>query len=137
VKAVRDRYVARTAVVPEAPRRRARAEVRDYKRSELSQFDGVVDPFGPVLIGVEGKVFDVGQRGLGFYGPGASYHCFAGRDASIALAKVSTDDEDLVQDTETWKGPDLSGLSEDEREALDGWKEMFQKYDLVGDLVDG
>jgi membrane-associated progesterone receptor component len=136
-----NRFTSEAAQVPEqptAPRRKA-AEPRDYKRSELVKFDGLVDPSGPILIGVEGKVFDVSQSpgGIAFYGPGGPYHCFAGKDATLALAKGSTEDEDLVQDTVNWRQPDISKIGDDEREDLEGWKDLFQKYEMVGDLLDG
>lgn len=35
------------------------------------------------------KVYDMSYGGGAMYGPGKSYNLFAGRDASVALAKVS------------------------------------------------
>ena len=47
----------------------------------------------------QGVLFDVSSRDA-FYGPGGAYHCFAGKDASRALGKSSTKEEDCIADTE-------------------------------------
>ena len=36
------------------------------------------------------QVYDMSYGGASMYGPGKSYNLFAGRDASVALAKVRT-----------------------------------------------
>lgn len=41
----------------------------------------------PIYIGLLGTVFDV-SKGASFYGKGGAYHVFAGRDATVGLAKV-------------------------------------------------
>jgi len=87
----------------------------------------------PLLVAVRGNVYDVGP-GRSFYGPGAAYHVFAGRDASRGLATNSLD-EDEKDDLD---GPldELKGLTDDQTEALNGWEERFRsKYLLVGKLV--
>lgn len=38
------------------------------------------------------QVYDMSYGGAEMYGPGKSYNLFAGRDASVALAKVSMSD---------------------------------------------
>ena len=58
------------------------------------------------------------------------YHCFAGRDASRALAKMSFSDEDITN-------PDLSDLTSSQRAQLDEWYFKFKyikKYPIVGRL---
>jgi hypothetical protein len=47
------------------------------------------------LLGVAGRVYDVTDLGLHFYGPGAAYCQFAGRDATRSLALGSLKQEDL------------------------------------------
>ena len=54
--------------------------------AELRPFDGS-DPSKPLLLGCGGKVFDVSSA-RGFYGPGAAYGVFAGKDASRGLARM-------------------------------------------------
>lgn len=74
------------AQIPVAPKRKPLGEKRDFTVSELKKYDGS-DPTSPVLMAVKGKVYDV-TSGAKFYGPGGPYAAFAGKDASIALAKV-------------------------------------------------
>ena len=55
---------------------------------------------------------------------------FAGRDASVALAKMSFNESDL-NDT------DISKLKSDYLDALNGWTQNFkEKYPIVGTIVD-
>ena len=49
-----------------------------YTLEELAQYDGVVNKGSPILIGVDGTVFDM-TLGKEFYGPGGPYEAFAGR----------------------------------------------------------
>jgi membrane-associated progesterone receptor component len=123
---------------------------RIFTRSELKLYRGVppatdsdgnadattsasapdrVDP--EILLAVKGNVYDVSYGGTEHYGPGGSYHLFAGIDASRALAKMSFDAEDV-------NSSDLSDLTEEQLKILDDWEEKFQKkrlYPLVGRLV--
>lgn len=62
------------------------------------------------------------------YGPEGGYRCFAGKDASRALAKMSMDPADAVGD--------LAGLSQSELDSLNDWAEQYKfKYDAVGTLA--
>ena len=51
------------------------------------------------------------------YGPGGSYHLFAGKDASKALGKSSLKEEDA--------DPDYSDLPEAEMKVLNDWHAFF------------
>ena len=63
------------------------------------------------------------------YGPDGSYKMFAGHDASRALGKTSTKEEDVV--------PEWQDLSETEKKTLDDWITFFSKrYNIVG-VVEG
>ncbi|KAJ1926356.1 hypothetical protein EC988_010307, partial [Linderina pennispora] len=53
-----------------------------YTQSELAMYNGS-NPDLPLLLAVKGDVYDV-TDGWGFYGPGSTYHIFAGRDSSRA-----------------------------------------------------
>lgn len=66
------------------------AEIRQYFRgpvyltpAELARFDGT-DTSLPIYLAVNGTIFDV-SAGAHTYGPGGSYHAFAGHDASRAF----------------------------------------------------
>ena len=67
--------------------------------AELKEFDGA-DQSKPLLLGCGGKVFDVSSA-RAFYGPGAGYGVFAGRDASRGLGRMEIE----------YKGADISDLS--------------------------
>ena len=54
--------------------------------AELKEYNGT-DASKPLLLGCGGKVFDVSSA-RGFYGPGAAYGVFAGKDASRGLARM-------------------------------------------------
>ncbi|KAJ2077907.1 hypothetical protein H4R24_004843 [Coemansia sp. RSA 988] len=99
---------------------------RVFTQVELSQYDGT-NPEKPILLAIEGDVYDV-TLGSGFYGPGASYHLFAGRDASRAFGTncLSRNDH-LTHDTR--------GLGESELAGIQGWHRLFdnhQQYVKVG-----
>jgi len=108
---------------------------RIISNDDIAKNDGSGDaPKGyaaaPIYVGAGGKVFDVSFGGVNFYGPGSSYHRFAGVDASRALAKMSFDPIDT-------KNPDISDLSEKERKVLDDWIKTFEErkqYPCVGQL---
>ncbi|CAM9827845.1 unnamed protein product [Choristocarpus tenellus] len=64
-----------------------------FTLEELRVLNGTGDvPEGhgapPICVGIKGKVYDMSYGGGPMYGPGKSYNLFAGRDASVALAKV-------------------------------------------------
>lgn len=102
------------------------ADVGDISEAELSRYDGST-PELPVLIAIKGRIFDV-SKGKDFYGPGGPYAAFAGKDASRALAKMSTKLEDI--------NSSLDGLSEKEIGVLDNWEAKFvAKYAVVGSVV--
>ncbi|KAL1302817.1 hypothetical protein AAFC00_003154 [Neodothiora populina] len=63
--------------------------------AELAQYDGA-DPSKPIYIALNGTIYDV-TAGARMYGPGGSYHFFAGRDAARAFV-TGCFAEDLTPD---------------------------------------
>jgi predicted heme/steroid binding protein len=63
--------------------------------AELARYDGT-DPNLPVYLAIDGEIFDV-STGRKFYGPGGSYHFFAGHDATRAFV-TSCFDVDISPD---------------------------------------
>lgn len=113
-------------VKPEAPPPLPKAERRDYTLEELKGFDGS-DPERPILLAVQGRVFDV-TRGRAFYGPEGMYGVFAGKDCTRALAKFSTNPDDCTGD--------MTDLTPAELEKLEDWLDTFStKYDELGALI--
>jgi membrane-associated progesterone receptor component len=101
--------------------------VGDITASQLSRYDGTNASL-PILVAIRGKIYDV-TSGKSFYGPGGSYAVFSGKDASRALAKMSTNSEDVV--------PDLDGLTDKEIGVLNDWDQKFAaKYPVVGRVSD-
>lgn len=81
-------------------------------------------------IAIMGKIYDV-QRKKEHYGPGAPYHFFAGRDASVAFI---TGDFETIND----KLDDVLGsLTPQQILSLEDWQNFYEReYDYVG-LVEG
>lgn len=57
-----------------------------YNASDLQQYDGT-DPNKPILIGLNGYVYDVSE-GREYYKIGGSYHFLAGKDSSKELNMI-------------------------------------------------
>ena len=99
---------------------------RGYSRPDLTQYNGVDNE--RILIALKGTVYNVTQ-GKAFYGPGGSYHIFAGRDASRGLAKMSLEVKDVDD-------PSIDDLNLSEIDAMNNWAEkLAAKYPIVGHLV--
>ncbi len=59
------------------------------------------------------------------------YHLFAGKDASVALAKMSFLPEDVAS-------TDISSLTAEQKQTLQEWDEKFlskRKYPVVGTII--
>ena len=96
--------------------------------AELSQFDGRKDSKKPILLAVKGRIFDV-TRGRDFYGDGGPYNCFAGRDCSLAFAKVSTKEEHMNADCENLYAMEI--------DCLNDWvRRLEEKYPEIGKVTD-
>jgi len=91
---------------------------RDFTIDQLREYDGKEDR--PIYIALKGEVFDV-TSAKDFYGEGSGYHCFAGREASRAMAKLSFEEAEL-------SNLDLTDLGSFERNQLDEWYEKFKYY---------
>lgn len=102
---------------------------KDFTVAELREYDGVKNE--RILLAVNGKVFDVTNRGKAFYGPNGAYGIFAGRDASRGLALFRLD-KDVIKD----EYDDLSDLEPSDMEGVREWEMQFmEKYDFVGRLL--
>jgi predicted heme/steroid binding protein len=98
-----------------------------WTEAELAPYDGSASSDGPILLAVDGVVYNV-AKARGFYGPEGEYAVMGGKDASRYLARNSVEEEPPAQASEP--------LNMAERAALAGWAWSFkQKYDTVGPLV--
>ncbi|XXH03551.1 hypothetical protein Hte_009956 [Hypoxylon texense] len=92
---------------------------------ELAKADGTEGQ--KAYVAIKGKVYDV--SGNKAYRSGGSYHVFAGKDASRALAKTSTKAEDVK--------PEWEDLDDEKKQTLEDWNTFFSKrYNVVG-IVQG
>ncbi|KAK2172090.1 hypothetical protein NP493_994g02028 [Ridgeia piscesae] len=99
---------------------------RQYTLEELKQNDGT-GPDGTILVGLNGKVYDV-TAGKNFYGSGGPYAVFAGRDATIGLATFN-----MAKMKKETSGESV--LSEKHQRNVRHWEKLFgEKYKLVGTL---
>lgn len=101
--------------------------LRDFTIDQLREFDGKNDK--PIYIGLMGEVYDVSDA-KNYYGVGGSYSCFAGRDCTRAMAKLSFEEAEL-------SNPEITDLGPFERHTLQGWVEKFKyykNYPIVGKL---
>lgn len=119
-------YVGRLST-PRMDRKFTVTELAKYC-SSVSLLPGRIDK--EILIGVNGKIYDVSYGGSHIYQPGGSYGIFAGKDATRALAKMSFEKADL-------ESRDISDLSEQDLESLIQWDTLFSsKYPVVGTIVE-
>ncbi|VDO46663.1 unnamed protein product, partial [Brugia timori] len=88
-------------------------------------FDGTRPSKGTYLA-ILGRIYDV-QKGAKHYGPGGSYHFFAGRDATRAFVSGDFSEKGLVDDIQGLNDQDLLGIFD--------WVKFYEKdYDLAGYL---
>lgn len=115
--------------LPSPDRRLTADELAKFKGTEDTPTeDGYATP--SIFVGAGDKVFDVSFGGVEFYGPKGSYHIFAGRDASRALAKMSFQPEDLDNTS-------VDDLTDAQRKVLQDWIRTFEgrkTYPCVGRL---
>jgi membrane-associated progesterone receptor component len=95
---------------------------RAYSVAELAERNGT-GADKAIWLAIKGKIYDVSAKPH-FYGPGASYGVFAGRDVTRAMALASTDQKDI----------DNNSIADvDDLTTLREWIAMFEaKYDVVG-----
>ena len=107
---------------PEAPAQPKEEEKRDPPRDftveQLREFDGTIKK--SLYVGLCREVFDVTEA-ASFYGPGNSYNCFAGRESTRAMAKLSFEEEDLS----SLREDDFGGF---EKQTLEDWYQKFKYY---------
>ena len=108
-----------------------------FSIEELSQYNGITNP--QVYVAIKDIVFDVSiSRKLIFwkqtkkliakYKPGASYACLAGKDITIALAKMSFEDQYMNVYHRV-------KLTKAEMETMEGWyKYLKERYQVVGQI---
>ena len=129
---------------------------KQYTDADLKKYDGS-NPDLPILLAINGTIYDV-TLGRKHYGPGGSYHFFAGADASRAFV-TNCFDTDITPDMRgvemmfmprddpevdgLYTSGQLKALREQERRrakeevhrALKHWTDFFEgsrKYTKVG-----
>lgn len=109
---------------PKSPPRLDPPQTTPVSLLHLAKCDGS-DPSYPTYVAVKGTVFDV--SGNTAYAPKGSYHVFAGKDPSRALALSSLKAEDCR--------PEWEDLSDKEKQVLSDWYTFFSKrYNIVGQV---
>lgn len=102
---------------------------RIFTLEELAKYDGTNSSL-PLYLAIKGHVFDVSE-GRDFYEPGASYHLFAGKDASRAFGSGCLKEP-------SHHTYDLRDLQDQELKIIDGWLEFYKhspKYFQVGTVT--
>ncbi|CAL2037514.1 unnamed protein product [Caenorhabditis brenneri] len=98
-----------------------------FTPEQLHFFDGTRDS-KPCYLAILGRVYNVDGK-KEYYGPGKSYHHFAGRDATRAFTTGDFTENGLVATTH--------GLSHDELLSIRDWVSFYEKeYPLVGVVAD-
>jgi membrane-associated progesterone receptor component len=107
-----------TIVATESKEEEEPIVLRDFTLEQLREFDGTDGK--KIYISLKYDVYDVTKAGH-MYGPDASYSCFAGREASCAMAKMSFEEVDLSNH----KHDDLTPF---EKSTLNDWIDKFKYY---------
>lgn len=127
-----------------------------YTDADLKEFDGT-DPNKPIYLAINGTIYDV-SAGKKHYGPGGSYHFFAGADASrgfvtncfaedrnpdlrgVELMHIPLDDPEVdslytAEELKEVKEEEMRVAKEKVHGALKHWVDFFEgsgKYTKVG-----
>lgn len=97
-----------------------------FSTPKLAEYNGQSREDKKIYIGVAGIVFDM-TSAPDFYGPGAAYAIFAGRDATVNLGRSS-----LLTSTIGSEAKDV-GMTAEDLECLCSWIAKYkQKYPIVG-----
>lgn len=97
-----------------------------FSKEEISNYNGEKNSPG-IFLSILGKVFDV-SKGKKHYGPGGSYHGFAGRDASRAFVTGDFSESGLTDD--------VMGLTPQDLKSIQDWSLFYLKeYSYKGKLV--
>ncbi|PBC31459.1 neuferricin [Apis cerana] len=96
-----------------------------FTSSELKKYTNLEDG---LYISILGHVFDV-TKGAKHYGPGATYHAFTGRDASLAFITGEFNDNNLIDD--------ISSLSIQQVKALNDWVQFYNKNYIYKGKLNG
>jgi membrane-associated progesterone receptor component len=102
----------------EKPKEEEPIVLRDFTLEQLREYNGSNGK--PIYIAIKGEVFDA-SKGTQYYGVDAPYHCFAGRDATRAMAKFSFDEAEL-------SNPDISDIGPFEKGMLEDFIHKFKYY---------
>jgi membrane-associated progesterone receptor component len=107
------------------------SNLRDFTVHQLQEFTGSSDKT-PLYIALLGDVYDV-SASADLYGDGMPFHCYAGRDASLAMAKDSCDEALFLENP--LNQSQVEHLSDSVQTALNEWIRLFRseyKYPIVG-----
>ncbi|KAK2586729.1 hypothetical protein KPH14_011764 [Odynerus spinipes] len=95
-----------------------------FTKDELKKYTNIENG---LYLSILGQIFDV-TKGAKHYGPGASYHAFVGRDASLAFITGEFDEKELTDD--------ISILSVQQIKMLDDWVQFYnENYIYKGKLL--
>ncbi|XP_003394670.1 neuferricin [Bombus terrestris] len=96
-----------------------------FTSTELKKYTNLKDG---LYISILGQIFDV-TKGAKHYGPGATYHVFTGRDASLAFITGEFNDKGLTDD--------ISSLSIHQVKALNDWVQFYNKNYIYKGKLNG
>ena len=106
-------------------------DLRDFTVTQLKEYTGKSKDF-PIYIALLGNVYDV-SASADLYGEGKPFHCYAGRDSTLALSQNSCS-EDLFPE-HPLDANRVRDLSPRIQTALHEWIRLFEseyKYPYVG-----
>jgi membrane-associated progesterone receptor component len=105
-------------------------KLRDFTLLQLREFSGSDNTH--IYVALLGNVYNV-TSSTDLYGEGSPFHCYAGRDASLAISKQSCDEELFLD--KPLEDSQVEHLSPDAQTTLKEWIRVFQtdfKYPIVG-----
>lgn len=101
----------------------SRINEKVFTEDELRKYNNIENG---LYLSILGQIFDV-TKGAKYYEPGATYHHFIGKDASLAFVTGEFDKNGSMDD--------VSMLSDQEIKALDDWVRFYnEKYIYKGKL---
>ncbi len=105
--------------------------LRDFTVAQLKEFTGTSKKF-PLYVALLGDVYDVSSSS-DLYGKDMPFHCYAGKDASLAMAQNSCDASFFLESP--LNQHQVKDLDDKVQKTLNEWIKVFQlefKYPIVG-----